>query len=105
MNADSSWTVTAVIDAAKVHADSLGRDTPVPMAGWMDIGVEGWRTFGKDKELNDVPLVQQRVKLNTGERTFTFEVPGKPAAVTIDPDHLFFDSMPADNRKTVEVGE
>jgi ABC-2 type transport system permease protein len=104
MNADSSWTVTAVIDAAKVHADSLGRDTPVPMADWMDIAVERWPTFGKDKELNDVPLLQQRVKLNTGERTFTFEVAGKPAAVTIDPDHLFFDSMPADNRKTVEVG-
>jgi len=55
------------------------------------------------KELNDVPLVQQRVKLRSGANSFTFTVPEKPLAVVIDPDHLFFDRLPEDNRKKVEV--
>jgi hypothetical protein len=98
MNADSSWTVTMKMTAEKEHADSLGKGTSIPMNDWMDIAVERWPSFGKDKELNDVPLVQQRVLLHTGENMFTFRVAHKPSAVTIDPDHLFFDRHPDDNR-------
>jgi len=98
MNADSSWTVTMNLTAEKEHADSLGNGTSVPMADWMDIAVERWPSFGKDKDLNDVPLVQQRLLLHTGENMFTFHVNGKPSAVVIDPDHLFFDRHPDDNR-------
>jgi aminopeptidase N len=105
MNADSTWTVTMKLTAEKEHADSLGKGTSVDMADWMDIAVERWPTFGKDKDLNDVPLVQQRVKLHTGENMFTFHVKGKPSAVKIDPDHLFFDRHPDDNRMRVEVDE
>lgn len=102
MDADSTWTVTARITAAKVHADSLGRDTDVPMADWIDVAVERWPTFGKDKGLNDVPLAQQRVRLTTGSNTVTFRFKGRPNAVTIDPDHLFFDREPADDRKQIK---
>jgi ABC-type transport system involved in multi-copper enzyme maturation permease subunit len=104
MNADSTWTVTAKLTAEKEHADSLGKGTSVLMNDWMDIAVERWPSFGKDKDLNDVPLVQQRVMLHTGENMFTFRVDKKPSAVTIDPDHLFFDRHPDDNRKPVETG-
>ncbi len=105
MNLDSSYTVTVKLTAEKVHADSVGGETKVPMNDWMDIAVERRPVFGKnaDKKLNDVPLVQQRVRLRTGENTFTFQVPQKPLAVVIDPDHLFFDRVPEDNRKRVEV--
>ncbi|MBK6775454.1 MAG: hypothetical protein IPG74_06265 [Flavobacteriales bacterium] len=105
MNLDSSYTVTVKLTAEKVHADSLGGETKVPMNDWMDIAVERRPVFGKnaDKKLNDVPLVQQRVRLRTGENSFTFQVPQKPLAVVIDPDHLFFDRVPEDNRKRVEV--
>ena len=103
MNPDSTWTVTMKLTAEKEHADSLGKGTSVPMDDWMDIAVERWPTFGKDKELNDVPLVQQRLKIHTGENMFTFQVKGKPSAVVIDPDHLFFDRHPDDNRMVVEV--
>ena len=105
MNADSSWTVTMKMTAEKEHADSLGKGTSIRMDDWMDIAVERWPSFGKDKDLNDVPLVQQRVKLHTGENMFIFHVKGKPSAVTIDPDHLFFDRHPDDNRMRVEVEE
>ena len=104
MAPDSSWTVKVTITADKVHADSLGKETKIPVNDWMDIAVERRPAFGKNakKELNDVPLVQQRVKLRTGANTLTFTVPEKPLAVVIDPDHLFFDRLPEDNRKKVE---
>ncbi len=104
MNPDSTWSVNVSLTADKVHADSLGKETKVPVNDWMDIAVERRPAFGKNakKELNDVPLVQQRVKLRTGANSFTFTVPEKPLAVVIDPDHLFFDRLPEDNRKKVE---
>jgi aminopeptidase N len=105
MHPDSSWTVTVKLTAEKMHADSLGRETPVPMADWIDVAIPRWPVFGKDKDLNDVPLAQRRVLLHTGENTLTFDVPSKPAAAEIDPDHLFFDREPTDNRLKVEFGE
>jgi ABC-2 type transport system permease protein len=102
MNADSTWTVEVLITAEKMHSDSLGRETPVPMDDWMDVAVLPKVRFGKDKEKGDEPLAQQRVKLSTGENRFTFRVAEKPGYVEIDPDHLFFDRLPADNRKKVE---
>ena len=83
-------------------SDSLGRETPAPMADWMDVAVMPKMRFGKDKEKGDEPLARQRVKLSTGENRLTFRVSEKPSAVEIDPDHLFFDRLPADNRKKVE---
>lgn len=103
VNADSTWTVTVKLTAEKEHADSLGKGTPVLMDDWMDIAVERWPSYGKDKELNDVPLVKERVKLHTGENMFTYTVVGKPNAVVIDPDQLFFDRHPEDRRKRVEL--
>ena len=105
MNADSSYTVTVKLTAEKAHADSVGSETKVPMDDWFDIAIERRPVFGKkaDKSLNDVPLVRQRVRLKSGENTFTFQVAEKPMTAVIDPDHLFFDRVPEDNRKKVEV--
>lgn len=105
MNPDSTWTVVMKLTAEKEHADSLGRATHVLMDDWIDIAVERWPSFGADKDLNDVPLVQERVKLHSGENMLTFTVPGKPSAVMIDPDHLFFDRHPDDNRMRVTLEE
>lgn len=105
MNADSTWTVTAKLTAEKEHADSLGKGSSVPMDDWIDIAVERWPSFGKDKVLNDVPLAKERVRLHTGSNRVVFTVAGKPAAVKIDPDNLFFDRHPDDNRMRVDLGE
>ncbi|MEZ4756781.1 MAG: M1 family aminopeptidase [Flavobacteriales bacterium] len=102
MNADSTWSVEVLVTAEKMHSDSLGRETPVPMNDWIDIAVQPKMRFGKDKEKGDEPLAKQRKKLSTGENRFTFQVNEKPGAVEIDPDHLFIDRLPADNRKKVE---
>ncbi len=102
MNADSGWTVEVRITAAKMYSDSLGVETEAPMNDWMDVAVMPITRFGKDKEKNDIPLARQRLKLRTGENRLTFRVAERPGAVVIDPDHLFFDRLPADNRKKVE---
>ncbi|MCW5898764.1 MAG: ABC transporter permease [Flavobacteriales bacterium] len=105
MNTDSSWTVEVLITAAKMHSDSLGMETEAPMNDWMDVAVMPKMRFGKDKEMNDIPLARQRLKLRTGENRITFQVKERPGSVVIDPDHLFFDRLPADNRKKVEVAD
>ncbi|MBK9276275.1 MAG: hypothetical protein IPM49_17285 [Flavobacteriales bacterium] len=90
-NADGSWTVLASITCAKLHADSLGRETEIPMNDWLDVGVE-----------HEGGELDQRVRLRSGENRLRLTVPGKPKAVVIDPDHLFFDREGGDDRRTVD---
>ena len=52
--------------------------------------------------------MRQTVRLSTrqsvtGKDTFTYTLPKKPYQAAIDPDHLFFDRVPDDNLKKVEV--
>lgn len=103
MNADSSWTVEVLITAEKMHSDSLGAETEVPMDDWMDVAVMPKMRFGKDKEKGSEPLGLQRVRLRSGENRISFRVDDRPGAVVIDPSYLFFDRLPADNRKKVEL--
>ena len=90
-NADGSWTVTASIACAKLRADSLGRETEMPMNDWLDVGVE-----------HEGGELIQRVRLRSGVNRLRLTVPGKPKAVVIDPDHLFFDREGGDDRRTVD---
>ena len=90
-NADGSWTVDATITCAKLHADAQGKETEVPMNDWLDVAVD--HTGGE---------VKQRLRLHTGVNTVRINVPQKPKAVVVDPDHLFFDREGADDRKGVE---
>lgn len=104
MNADSSWTLDIVVNGRKVHADSLGRETEVPMHDWIDIAVERKPALGEkaDKSGNDEPLAQRRERIRTGANRFSYTVPERPHVVVIDRDHLFLDSRPDDNTKRVE---
>ena len=88
---DGSWTVTASITCAKLHADSLGKETEVPMNDWLDVAVE-----------QEGGELKQRLRLRTGENTLRFVVQKKPKAVVVDPDHLFFDREGADDRRVEE---
>ncbi|MCC6656176.1 MAG: hypothetical protein IT231_13530, partial [Flavobacteriales bacterium] len=55
--------------------------------------------------LNDVPLLQERVRLKSGKNTLTFIVQGKPMRAEIDRDHLFIDRVMEDNGKKVDLGQ
>ena len=85
---DGSWTVTASITCAKLHADPSGKETEVPMNDWIDVSVrvEG----GKE--------VKQRVRLLSGKNHVHITTSLKPLEVLLDPDHLFFDREGEDDR-------
>ncbi|MFN3875185.1 MAG: M1 family aminopeptidase, partial [Flavobacteriales bacterium] len=103
MNADSTWTVEVLIAAAKMYSDSVGVETEAPMDDWMDVAVMPKLRFGMSKQEMDEPLLLRRVRLRTGENRLAFTVPKRPGAVAIDPGHLFFDRLPADDRKKVDL--
>lgn len=91
-NPVGSWNVTTSITCAKVHADSLGKETEMPMNDWLDVAVE----------LEDGGEVKQRVRLRSGENTIRLVTSRKPKTVVVDPDHLFFDREGEDDRRKVE---
>ena len=100
MDPDSSYTVTVKLTAEKAHADSLGRETKVPMNDWIDIGLLGKEKT--DKEEGTI-LAQKRIRLTSGVNTVTLRSKELPVKAMIDPMHLFFDRVPDDNGKTVEM--
>lgn len=102
---DSTYEVKLKLWAEKNHADSLGRETPVAMNDWFDVSLLRYPVFGAkaDKSLNDVPLLQRRVKLKSGWNEFTYTVATKPMKAVLDRDQLFFDKAMDDNEKKVEL--
>jgi ABC-type transport system involved in multi-copper enzyme maturation permease subunit len=102
---DSTYEVMLELWGEKNHADSLGRESAATMNDWLDVSILRYPKFGKnaDKSLNDVPLLQRRVRLKSGRNTLTFIVPEKPMRAELDRDHLFIDRVMEDNGKKVEV--
>lgn len=102
---DSTYEVKIKLWAEKNHADSLGRETPVPMHDWFDVSILRFPAFGRtaDKSLNGVPLMQQRVMLTSGWNELTYIVNQKPMRAEIDRDQLFFDKNMEDNGKKVTL--
>jgi hypothetical protein len=100
--ADGMYDVTMTFTCEKNHADSLGRETAVPMNDWIDIGLLGEEK--SDKEEGAI-LAQKRLRLKSGENTVVLRCKELPVKAIIDPMHLFFDRVPDDNGKAVEVAD
>jgi hypothetical protein len=75
------------------------------MNDWMDVSILRYPKLGRkaDKSLNEVPLIQQRLRLRSGVNKLTFIAQEKPMQAVIDRDNLFFDRVMQDNVKKVEV--
>ncbi|HQX31923.1 MAG TPA: hypothetical protein PLE71_18100, partial [Flavobacteriales bacterium] len=99
---DGMYDVTLTFTCEKNHADTLGRETPVAMNDWIDIGLLGKEK--NDKEEGAI-IVQERLRLKSGENSITLRSTELPVKAMIDPMHLFFDRVPDDNEKTVELKE
>ncbi|MBP6313768.1 MAG: hypothetical protein KA408_15960, partial [Flavobacteriales bacterium] len=97
---DSSYEVIVKLTCEKNHADSLGRETRVPVNDWIDVGLLKEPT---DDEDEGAVITQQRVRMKDGENTMVLHSKELPAKAAIDPMHLFFDRVPDDNGKTVVV--
>ena len=95
----SEYEVTIKTSSEKFRADSQGKETPVAVNDYIDIGV-----FGESNQ-SDVlgkVLVYKRVKINKKDNTFIFKTKEKPREAGIDPYNYLIDKIADDNLKTIE---
>lgn len=82
---DGAYRVTLDVDAAKLRADSVGRDRAVPMDDLVEIGVFASPRPG---ERTGRPLYLAKHRVDSGRSTITVTVRGTPARAGIDPHRL-----------------
>ena len=91
---DGRWAVTMDFSSRKVRADSLGNETEVPMADYIDVGV-----FGEPEPGNELgrPLSVYKVHVTASESRVEVVVDEPPLKVGIDPYNKLIDRVPGDN--------
>jgi len=91
---NGKYQITLDIEAKKLLADATGIETPMELNDWIDVGA-----FADSGE--EQLLFVKRVKIDSPEMTFNFEIDSIPAKLAIDPYHLLIDRVYEDNIKTV----
>jgi hypothetical protein len=95
-----AYRVTLFVDASKLRADSIGRQTPVAMDDWVEIGVfagaAGSSTPG-------VALYLRPHRIHSGKQTIMVTVPQMPARAGIDPYHMLIDRGRDDNVAEIQA--
>jgi len=95
---DGQYDVTVTIQTEKLRADSLGRETTLPLNDLIDVGVYGKPAEGK--KIGKLLAIQRtRMKAKTG--TYSFVVKELPYEAGVDPLSYLADRIPADNLKKV----
>jgi ABC-2 type transport system permease protein len=97
---DKKYKVTLTVQAKKVQSDGSGRETPMPLNDYIDIGVF---TGKKDHE---TPLYLQKAHIvspasGDGKQTFEITVNQLPTRAGIDPINKLIDRISDDN--TIDV--
>lgn len=93
--ADGKYQVKLTVGSAKFRSDSIGKQTKIPVADYMDVGVfSDTMMNGKTVEKE---LVLQRIKMDQPEKTFEFTVDEKPKSAGIDPYLKLIDRTPDNN--------
>ncbi len=92
---DGRYEVTLKVVAKKLRADELGKESDVPLADWIDIGV---------LDSDNKPLFLEKKKIDREAMEFTVIVDKKPARAGIDPFNKLIDRRPKDNTAAVDIG-
>jgi ABC-type transport system involved in multi-copper enzyme maturation permease subunit len=95
----NEYEVTLTTTSEKVRSDAMGRETKIPIADYIDIGIFAEPT--NDQNLGKA-LAYQRIKLTKKENTFKFKTKELPYEAGIDPYNYLIDRIPEDNLKKVE---
>ncbi|MEI6681100.1 MAG: M1 family aminopeptidase [Bacteroidota bacterium] len=93
------FEVTLNTISEKFRADSLGKETAIAMADYVDIGIFGAPV---NKYNLGKPLLLKRLKLTKRDNVFTFHVKEKPVQAGIDPYNYLVDRTPDDNLKSFD---
>jgi ABC-2 type transport system permease protein len=98
--ADGKWVVTLDVQATKFRADSIGNETAVPIADYIDIGV-----FGEKQSGNTLgkPLYVQKHRITQAKTRLQIIVDEEPRKAGIDPYNKLIDRVPADNVKELST--
>jgi ABC-type transport system involved in multi-copper enzyme maturation permease subunit len=95
------YEVTLDVVAKKVTADSVGRETEVPMDDLVEIGV-----FPPgDGDSSGAPLYLERHRIKSGKQTISVTVPREPARAGIDPYRKLIDRARDDNVVDVQLAK
>jgi len=91
---DGRYAVAMDFSSRKIRADSLGNETEVPMADYVDVGV-----FGPAEPGNELgrPLSVYKVRVTEPETRVEILVDEEPVKVGIDPYNKLIDRVPGDN--------
>ena len=95
----NEYEITLTTTSEKVRSDAMGKETKMPLADYIDVGIFAEAT--NDQNLGKV-LVYQRIKLTKKENTFKFKTKELPYEAGIDPYNYLIDRIPEDNLKKVE---
>jgi ABC-2 type transport system permease protein len=95
----SAYEITMKTSSEKFLADTLGKETAVPIADYIDIGI--FAEPSNKKNLGKA-LLYKRLKINRKENAYTFRVKEIPYEVGIDPYNYLVDRMPDDNLRKPE---
>ena len=93
--APAPWGVTLYVNASKVRADSVGKQTPIPMDDLVEVGVFTEGT-GNPGDLGETLYLQQH-RIHSGKQTMSVVVLRRPAHAGIDPYRKFIERERDDN--------
>jgi ABC-2 type transport system permease protein len=88
------YEVTLDVEAYKIKADTIGKETKVDFDDWVDIGVYA------DEDEEEL-MFYKRVKFNENEMNFKFIVDSIPTKAAIDPRRILIERQISDNVKRV----
>jgi aminopeptidase N len=92
----NEYEVKIKTSSEKFRADSLGKETAMTLADYIDIGI-----FTKPENSTNLgkALVLKRMKITQKENQFTFRTKERPYQAGIDPYNYLIDRIPDDNLK------
>jgi len=95
---NGTYEVTLKVSSQKFKADSLGKETKMPINDLIEVGAfakpaEG-KKYGKQ-------IYSKFERITSDENTFTFVTNEKPDKAGIDPNYYLIDRIPDDNLKSV----
>ena len=97
---DGKFDVHIEFESKKVEADGVGKESPLQLDDWMEVGVFARKAGESERTERALYLQPQHITQDKG--TFDVVVDAEPYEVGVDPYNKLIDRNPDDNRKTVE---
>ncbi|HEX2642449.1 MAG TPA: M1 family aminopeptidase [Thermoanaerobaculia bacterium] len=102
--ADGKYDVNLTFEAKKVRSDGKGKETPVPINDWIDVGVFGEKAVAGKSKPEETVLYLQKRHITQPRTTVQLVVDQLPVRAGIDPMNKLVDRNSDDNRKKVTEG-